>query len=1291
MSKLSSKASDAHPFDKQIEQLARALKHLQLEGRDLPSSQGHDQIVAQLEVAGRALAKVEEILEAGPKAFSAEKANVEKKEERKQDQGVEVKPVTAALNSQYILLAHDDNILFVNKALVQLLGYADAQQLTDTPLSAVIHPQFKSDFKHYLQLALQEQDTDNVAGKLLQKKGAALEVLLDMMAVPFHDKPMVLVTVHPPADNDKLQTATNLQHKSLEYLLKESPVILYTTAAVYPYEVTFISENIREIMGYTPQEHHENPMFWPQHIHPEDAAAVNSTLISLIRQGGGKLEYRFRFADGAYHWLYEHFKVITNQDDEAIKLVGCLIDITDKKESEEIAISLSRDTQVLNEELKASEEELLYNLNKTVELNERLKASETFNKLVISSVNEGVIVYDTEYKYRVWNTFMEKRFGLTASEVIGRRTDEVFPYVGKIGMISMLNRVLSGETVFVPDTYLPTSKTEGYWVTSNYSPLVNSQSEIIGVVSTVSDVTERKKVEQALLEQQSTLRAFYNSAQFTMCVYRLTEDDYIHVLPNQYMANYFGVKIEDILGKTATELGVSPKEKEFWLQTFRACLQKGETMEKEVLYPNLNRGYHWFLARFSPIDANSVSLIAIDITERKEAEEEKRQLLEKTQQLNQELEENRKQFKSAQIIAGIGSWEYDLLSKKGKWSGEKPELHGIGPSGELPDLQIFEQMLAPEFTETFRHALHNAITKGQWYDIIVKLQAPGMPHLWERSIGKPVTDESGKVVKLVGLTYDLTEQKNAEEKIEELLRLSQEMNKRLLSSEEELRQSLENTIKLNYKIRESEQRWQFALEGSGSGVWDWNMVTNDIFCSSKLIELLSHSQVESISSVSFWQSRIHPEDKDYVNTTLNNYLSGVTKNYQIEYRLLKSSGEIFWALVRGKVIEKNEHGQPLRMIGTMIDISEHKQYEASLANAAKYLDKIINTIIDPVFVKDQNYRLVLVNDAYCQFYQREREQLLGTTGYEFVAKETASMFRKILKNVLATGEDSISESTITKPDGEVHTIITKKSLYVNSSGQPFVVGTIVDITDQKQLQQRLKDKNDSLKKINTELDSFVYRTSHDLRSPLASVLGLINISRLEQEEKDRLMYLDLMEKSIRKLDSFIHDIINYAKNARVAVVRKKVDLKALIKEILEGLQFMEGYESIEQRVEIEQSVPFYSDIFRLKIIFNNLLSNAIKYRSTRVEQSYIHVKILVDEQRSVFEIKDNGRGIASESAARIFEMFYRASTTSTGSGIGLYIVKEAVNTLEGNIAVESALGQGTTFTVELPNKPPDKK
>lgn len=230
----------------------------------------------------------------------------------------------------------------------------------------------------------------------------------------------------------------------------------------------------------------------------------------------------------------------------------------------------------------------------------------------------------------------------------------------------------------------------------------------------------------------------------------------------------------------------------------------------------------------------------------------------------------------------------------------------------------------------------------------------------------------------------------------------------------------------------------------------------------------------------------------------------------------------------------------------------------------------------------------------------------------------------------------------------------------------------------------IRKQNDDLSKVNAELDRFVYSASHDLRSPLSTLVGLINLSKLEQDPKEQSKYLDLMNERIKSMDSFISEIIDYSRNSRVEVKKEPVNTKALLASIADDLRYQAGKECIEIYWEVPEDLTFITDISRLKIVFSNLISNAIKYHDPAKELSWIKLqaeKVLND---IYIVVEDNGIGINSELKDKVFDMFYRAHDHSTGSGLGLYIVKETLGKLKGTISVDSTEGAGCKFHVTLP-------
>ncbi|RAV99224.1 sensor histidine kinase [Pseudochryseolinea flava] len=231
----------------------------------------------------------------------------------------------------------------------------------------------------------------------------------------------------------------------------------------------------------------------------------------------------------------------------------------------------------------------------------------------------------------------------------------------------------------------------------------------------------------------------------------------------------------------------------------------------------------------------------------------------------------------------------------------------------------------------------------------------------------------------------------------------------------------------------------------------------------------------------------------------------------------------------------------------------------------------------------------------------------------------------------------------------------------------------------------LKQKNRELKKLNRELDNFLYSTAHDLRSPLSSLLGLINIMRYENKQPDLEDHLDMMEKSVQRSENFISQIVSYSKNKRMDQVFELIDLEFIINHILEDHRFVHGANRISKMITINNKIPFYSDRNRVIILFTNLISNAIKYADLEKPSPYIRVIININEDAADIQFSDNGLGIRKEHLPNIFKMFYRAHDLSKGSGLGLFIFKETITRMNGHVTVESTEKIGTKFTINLPN------
>ena len=248
---------------------------------------------------------------------------------------------------------------------------------------------------------------------------------------------------------------------------------------------------------------------------------------------------------------------------------------------------------------------------------------------------------------------------------------------------------------------------------------------------------------------------------------------------------------------------------------------------------------------------------------------------------------------------------------------------------------------------------------------------------------------------------------------------------------------------------------------------------------------------------------------------------------------------------------------------------------------------------------------------------------------------------------------------------------------VARSGESEVLVMIRDVTERKTTERELIQRN-------FELDSFVYRASHDLKAPLNSLMGLIAIMKEESLPIESLTYLKLMDRSVLKLDTFIHNLTEFSRINRAGIKLEKIDLRGLTVEIFESLKYMEGSGDLKKEVVLEQEEPFVGDRFHLEVVLANLISNAIKYQDRQKETPFVRVTFLFEKTHVTIAVEDNGIGIPAHYQDRLFELFFRASNQSFGSGLGLYILRNAVDKLNGIISLDSEEGKGSIFQVTIP-------
>ncbi|MEM1408449.1 MAG: HAMP domain-containing sensor histidine kinase [Bacteroidota bacterium] len=339
--------------------------------------------------------------------------------------------------------------------------------------------------------------------------------------------------------------------------------------------------------------------------------------------------------------------------------------------------------------------------------------------------------------------------------------------------------------------------------------------------------------------------------------------------------------------------------------------------------------------------------------------------------------------------------------------------------------------------------------------------------------------------------------------------------------------------------------------------------------------------------------------------------------------------------------------------------------------------ELVEQSSDVILVTNKDFLITYVNRSVT-FLGLTKEEVVGESIFDFIDPRKEAVLRDFLTSRLTNASNPVLMEVCIpcKNRKAIHFDVS----FIDLFDDPLVRGlaiTLHDVSKRKKIEERLI-------KANNELDHFMYRTSHDLRAPLLSSLGLIDLVQRDPDS-DKYNYLRMIEMNMKKLDAFIEDINSFYRNERLVIGREIVDLKRLINEELNKLSMLYDTTPISINLRVDRISDFYSDKVRVKTVLNNIISNAIKYSDKGKNYQTIDIDVQVMPDHCQITVQDNGIGIKEEYLNKIYQIFYRADENAKGSGLGLYIAKNILDRLGGKIKVSSVHGKGSCFMVSLPN------
>ena len=383
----------------------------------------------------------------------------------------------------------------------------------------------------------------------------------------------------------------------------------------------------------------------------------------------------------------------------------------------------------------------------------------------------------------------------------------------------------------------------------------------------------------------------------------------------------------------------------------------------------------------------------------------------------------------------------------------------------------------------------------------------------------------------------------------------------------------------------------------------------------------------------------------------------------------------------------DDKGVIANFIAIQRDITKEKKHQEDLLHINSKFELITTKAYIGIWEWNAETNQTYWNDVLLDQYGFD----IGTSFIDIWKKQVVAEDYPIVKKALVglyegdSEQEQVEYRILRKKDGALRNLDSLTIAERDGNGKlQRLIGNVIDVTETRKWQSDVLKKNEELKKINAELDNFVYRVSHDLRSPLLAIKGIFSlIFSGDTVDKETEEYLHLADSSVNRLDATIQEILEYSRNSRLEVKLEEFDVAQVVSDIYADLKFS-AEKDIDFRLDLHCNSSIYSDKARIKVLFKNLIGNSLKYRKKNILGAFIHFEMDKVEDSIVFKVIDNGQGISSHSIGRVFDMFYRGTTSSVGTGLGLYICKEVLVNLNGTIEVDSQLGEGTTMTVILP-------
>lgn len=624
--------------------------------------------------------------------------------------------------------------------------------------------------------------------------------------------------------------------------------------------------------------------------------------------------------------------------------------------------------------------------------------------------------------------------------------------------------------------------------------------------------------------------------------------------------------------------------------------------------------------------------------------------------------------------ANIGFWENDLMTGKITWSTEMLEFRGISEGEFDGTFSGFEKFTHPEDLQRI-HALIGAVGPGERFVIEFRVLQPNGQIRWIEARGQLLPDATGRPVQFSGTEIDITQRKKAE-------------------AASEL----------------AHHRMQLAVKVANIGIWEWDLASNHLVWDPRMFEMYGVSPTaDGKSAFDTWHGALHPDDVAAQDAFTEAVLQGQNPSDSRKFRIIRQSDGQVRHIEAAETLLRDAAGNPIKLLGTNVDVTERKEAEAAVAAEGSRSTLILQTASDGIHVLDVDGNVHLANDAFAASLGYTAEEVRRLNVRDWEDQIPHDQIQSVLDGLFDNPDSQTFESRHRRKDGRVIDVEVNVRP-VTIEGQCLLYASSRDITARKHLEQSLLDERNRLDETvlrrTLELQNakdaaesaaraksdFLANVSHEVRSPMSVIVGYSDLL-LDPETSpiDRKAAAAAIRRNGQHLLQVINDVLDIS---RIEAGKMPVELAdvapwELLQAVFETYQVQAAEKQIQLTLTAEGVVPasISADATRLRQILINLLSNALKFTDPR-KQVAVKISVQRDPQVLCFSVTDQGIGMTPEQMSRLFMPFEQADSSMTrkygGTGLGLSISKLLAEAMGGWIEVQSLPGVGSTFRLLLP-------